>query len=346
MLSRRCLLFVNGRIYYQCRRTTFCEDMEMPPTSGWSLDSIDMPTRIFRERPFVQFTSAVELYTRRELTNRDDILNAFEGVSLVLEKRIGAKIYYGALETMMDSSILWESTKRLVRRPGFPTWSWSGWIGEIQWKFTEVARSWIQWHADQDVGVHTFPPQGPERIEPPIPQPPNLNPVARHNLSTTFPLLHFRTISASFKLTSPALIHKSVISPLRKRLTGPSALSTVRPAPADPGLIRAGIADCNGLWCGTIDLDVAWMHRVGTPMEFLLMSQVSKFTNDELDNWEGTLPDAVEEILAHEHYGVYNVLLVTNENGVYYREGLGRLLMTALDRAVEPGPIWKDIILG
>src|SRR3954447_1462381 len=108
MLSRRCLLFVNGRIYYQCRRTTFCEDMEMPLNGGWSLDSIDMPTRIFREKPFVQFTSAVELYTRRELTNPIDILNAFEGVQLVLEKRISAKIFYGVLETMVDSSLIWE----------------------------------------------------------------------------------------------------------------------------------------------------------------------------------------------------------------------------------------------
>ncbi|OAL40149.1 hypothetical protein AYO20_00569 [Fonsecaea nubica] len=314
MLSRRCLLFVNGRIYYQCRRTTFCEDMEMPRSNGWSLDSIDMPTRIFREKPFVQFTSAVELYTRRELTNPNDILNAFEGVQLVLEKRIGDRIFYGALETMLDPSLLWESTKRLFRRPGFPSWSWSGWVGEIQWKYTEVARSWIEWHADQAIGIHTFPKQAYERIQPPIPRPQYLGPISHHNLSTMLPLLHFRTVTVQFKLTSPALIHKSVISPLRKRLTGPSALSTVRPAPADPGLIRAGIADRNGLWCGTIDLDVAWMPRVGTPLDFLVMSRVSHFTDDELAIWEGTLPDDVEDLLARRNYGVYVVMLVSRKD--------------------------------
>lgn len=318
----------------------------MPKNNGWSLDSIDMPTRIFRMKPFVQFTSAVELYTRRELTNPADILNAFEGVQLVLEKRIGANIYYGSLETMMNSSLIWESNKRLLRRPGFPSWSWSGWMGEIQWKYTEPALSWIEWHADQADGIHSFPQQGCELIQPPIERLGAAGPMSRHNMSKTFPLLHFRTITAHFRLTSPALIHKSVISPLRKRLTGPSALSTVRPAPADPGLIRVGIADKHGLWCGTIDLDMIWMSRAGRPFEFLVMSKVSRFTDDELAFWEGTLPDDVEDVLAGRNYGVYIVLLVSKRAGIYYREGLGRIMVEGLDRALDPGPEWKDIVLG
>ncbi|RVX75667.1 hypothetical protein B0A52_00023 [Exophiala mesophila] len=346
MLSRRCLLFVNGRIYYQCRKTTFCEDMEMPMQNGWSLDSIDMPTRIFREKPFVQFTSAIELYTRRELTNRADILNAFEGVGLVLEKRIGASIYYGALETMLDSSLIWESSKRLFRRDGFPSWSWSGWIGEIQWKFTEPARSWIQWHADQQIGIHSFPQQWLERIMPPMLPPESTQAQTPHNMSQIMPLLHFRTISAHFVLSSASLIHKSIISPLRKRLTGPSALSTVRPAPADPGLIRAGISDKRGWWCGTIHLDQDWEKRIGTPLEFLIMSRLSRFSDDELLIWEGELPDEVEEILEQRDYGVFNVMLVSQKNGIYYREGLGRILARALDNTIDPAPAWKDIILG
>lgn len=314
--------------------------------NGWSLDSIDMPTRIFREKPFVQFTSAVELYTRRELTNPVDILNAFEGVGLVLEKRIGARIFYGALETMMDSSLIWESSKRLFRRPGFPSWSWSGWIGEIQWKFTEPARSWILWHADQDIGLHSFPKQDYDRISPPLERPENPPPMSPHNMSKTMPLLHFRTISAHFRLSSASLIHKSIISPLRKRLTGPSALSTVRPAPADPGLIRVGISDKRGWWCGTINLDEDWTNRIGKPLEFLIMSRVSRFSDDELTIWEGELPDEVEDLLATKDYGVYNVMLVSHKDGIYYREGLGRILTVALENAVEPAPTWKDIILG
>lgn len=345
MLSRRCLLFVNGRIYYQCRKATFCEDIEVPPINGWSLDSIDMPTRIFREPPFVQFTSAVELYTRRELTNPSDILNAFEGVRQVLEKRIGSPIFYGLVEKMMDQSLMWESTKRLIRRRGFPTWSWSGWLGEVQWKFNET-QSWIEWPRDDKGPWHRLPEQSPPRISPPIPRPERMEGSVTGSIRLTPAVLRFDTISAIFKLISPTHIHKSVISPLRKRLTGPSALSTVRPAPADPGLIRCGIADRDGVWCGTIDLDETWLSRVAFPREFLILSEVDTFTQDELSLWDGILPDAVEDALNQPNYGVYNVLLVVRRGGICYREGLGRILRDSLDKALEPGPVWKHILLG
>lgn len=351
MLSRRCLLFVNGRVYFQCRRATFCEDMEMPCPNGWSLDSIDMPTRIFREKPFVQFTSAVELYTRRELTNAADILDAFGGVEQVLEKRLNVTIYYGLFEQLMDSSLIWESTKRLSRRNNFPSWSWAGWIGEIQWKFTETAKSWIMWHHSEDgPEQHHFPAQLVSRIDPPIPW-------EQHRMRTARklgrdadhpPYLHFGTVVAHFSLIDPQPVRKSIISPLRKRLTGPSALSTVRPAPADPGLVRAGIADKNGQWCGTINLDEKWGYRTNVSVKFLVLSRLSRFSPDEVEAWQDYpfFPDAVEEEIQRFDYGVYNVLLVSEHKGVYYREGLGRILVSAMANALEPSPCWQDVLLG
>ena len=76
------------------------------------------------------------------------------------------------------------------------------------------------------------------------------------------------------------------------------------------------------------------------------MSRVSGFAEDELAIWEGILPDAVEEELTRRDYGVYNVLLLSHRDGVHYREGLGRILCSSLGRALESGPVWKDIILG
>lgn len=350
MLSKRCLLFVNGRIYYQCRKATFCEDIETSHTNGWSLNSIDMPTRIFREKPFWQFTSAVELYTQRELTNPNDILDAFEGVGSVLEKRLGSKLLFGMLEDMMDNSLIWESTKKLRRRTNFSTMSWAGWVGEIQWKHdTEIADSWINWHTyDVSDELIPFPPQKRRRIRaPPIPRTLATAPVGySFSLGPTLPRLHFQTISAHFTLSQPKIISKDMMSPLRKRMTGPSALATARPAPTDPGLIRIGITDRTSQWCGTIDLSVAYEHAIGTPFEFLVMSRLSRFSEQELVVWEGWLPDDIEEELERRDYGVYNVLLVTCRDGTFYREGLGRILASSLTRALEPGPIWKNVVLG
>lgn len=349
MLSRRCMLFVNGRIYYQCRRATFCEDIERPGTNGWSLNSIDMPTRIFREQPFWQFTSAVELYTQRELTNPNDILNAFDGVGHVLEKRLNSKMFFGLLEDMMDTSLVWESTKQLKHRPNFSTLSWAGWVGEIGWKYLEFAESWISWHSSD---AHyqlliPFPPQKRRRISPPIRKSIQDQPHGRSwVIEETMPRLYFQTVTAHYTLIRPELISKAMLSPLRKRMTGPSALSTKRPAPRDPGLIRAGIADRDGQWCGTIDLSMVYRQMVGTPFEFLIMSRVSGFTEAEVDAWEGFIPDAVEEEMARRDYGVYNVLLVTSRDGVCYREGLGRIMTSAVSRCLDPGPVWKNVVLG
>lgn len=349
MLSRRCLIFVNGRIYYQCRRTTFCEDIDMPVV-GWSLDSIDMPTRIFREKPFMQFTSAVELYTRRELTNPNDILNAFEGVQKVLEKRLNASVFYGAMVSEMDASLLWESSQRLLRRQPFPSWSWSGWMGEIQWKYTDRVYSWIEWPDKSQPDPNMPPPRVTKRLPPPIPKELILTPTVTANKKIEPWVLRFQTVSAMFRLSAPTPVHKDVISPLRKRLTGPSALSTVRPAPSNPEvtkLIRAGISDCDGNWCGTIDLDEGtWKDRIGQPWEFIILSMVPKFTQDEKYSWESVVPDDVEDIMKRFEYGVYNVLLCSEKDGIHYREGLGRILTDALDKALEPGPAWKEILLG
>lgn len=319
------------------------------PVIGWSLDSIDMPTRIFREKPFIQFTSAVELYTRRELTNPNDILNAFEGVQRVLEKRLNASVFYGAMVSEMDTSLLWESSQRLLRRRPFPSWSWAGWMGEIQWKNTERVYSWIEWPDQSQSDPDIQPPRVAERLPPPIPKELILTPTVTANKIEPW-VLRFQTVSAMFRLSAPTSVHKDVISPLRKRLTGPSALSTVRPAPADPELtklIRAGILDRDGAWCGTIDLDEeVWKHRIGEPFEFIVLSMVPTFTQDEKYTWESIVPDEIEAIMKRFEYGVYNVLLCSEKDGIHYREGLGRILTDALDKALDDGPMWKEIMLG
>ena len=348
MLSRRCLLFINGRIYFQCRRTTFCEDIEHPASNGWSLNSIDMPTRIFREKHFWQFSSAVELYTQRELTNAHDILDAFAGVGFVLETRLKATLMFGLLNTMIDMSLIWESTKKLDRRPNFSTMSWAGWVGEIQWKVTEMADSWIEWHRPgQESVIASFPVQSRRRLRPPVPR--NIDPEPAgysKSLGATLPRLHFQTISITMTLLRPTSISKAITSPLRKRMTGPAALSTKRPAPTDPGLVRAGIADRHGQWCGTIDLTTTYQDLVGVPLEFLVMSRVSRFTEAEVEIYEGWLPDDIEGEMSRRDYGAFNVLLVSVRDSVYFREGLGRIIASSIHRGLPPGPTWKNVVLG
>jgi len=188
------------------------------------------------------------------------------------------------------------------------------------------------------------------RIDPPIPWHKHQRRIGRkvRKDSSSPPLLHFDTVIATFSLVHPQSVHKAIISPLRKRLTGPSALSTVRPAAADPGLLRIGIADRNGTWCGTIDLDKKWEMKTGSPLKFLIMSRMSCFAEEEINTWKDSpfVPDAAEDEMKRFDYGVYNVMLVSEHKGVYRREGLGRILTSAVATALDPEPCWQDILLG
>lgn len=73
---------------------------------------------------------------------------------------------------------------------------------------------------------------------------------------------------------------------------------------------------------------------------------VPRFTQDEKYTWESIVPDEVEDTMKRFEYGVYNVLLCSEKDGIHYREGLGRILTDALDKALGPGPVWKEIMLG
>ncbi|KAF0318867.1 hypothetical protein GQ607_013826 [Colletotrichum asianum] len=75
-----------------------------------------------------------ESYTRRAMTYRSDILNAFEGVLKVFGFLSNTLILFGIPERFMLQAILWgyEGTQGLaVEPPGLPTWTWAAWAGQV-----------------------------------------------------------------------------------------------------------------------------------------------------------------------------------------------------------------------
>ncbi|KZL65149.1 hypothetical protein CT0861_10358 [Colletotrichum tofieldiae] len=77
----------------------------------------------------------VESYTRRVMTYRSDILNAFDGVLKVFGLLSNTTIIFGVPERFMLQAILWgyEGTEGLATEPlGLPTWTWAAWTGQVQ----------------------------------------------------------------------------------------------------------------------------------------------------------------------------------------------------------------------
>ena len=148
LLSRRSLIYTEGRVYFQCLSTGMSEDIFADKQgAGWSLDLIQAPLRMLndlaRRAPWV-YVNFVSLYTSRNLTKPRDILAAFNGVSNLMRKKLGAPFIFGLPSSHFDLALLWEPEKVLKRRrPGkddekgkaefngmeFPSWSWCGWWG-------------------------------------------------------------------------------------------------------------------------------------------------------------------------------------------------------------------------
>lgn len=145
LLSPRSLIFVNGRVYFQCRSTGMSEDIVADREgAGWSLDLVNAPLQILQQsdtKPLWVYNKVVELYTRRQLTKNWDILAAFSGIYRLLEAKMKTRFIFGLPASHFDIAILWQSKEVVNRRKireedarnlsdsetEFSSWSWCGW---------------------------------------------------------------------------------------------------------------------------------------------------------------------------------------------------------------------------
>lgn len=147
ILSRRCLVFVAGRFYFQCRRGSISQDIYPDATGrGLSMEGQTSPLRTLswlQSRPIWFYMECVSLYTGRHLTESADILPAFEGVAGLIRTRMhGGEFLYGLPPSHFDLALLWEPSSAQRRRQRdlsnlnkysqieneLPSWSWAGWM--------------------------------------------------------------------------------------------------------------------------------------------------------------------------------------------------------------------------
>jgi hypothetical protein len=170
-MSTRCLIFVEGRVYFQCKRSIICEDIHSNEEyvteglGGWSLELSNAPYRLFQEEnPLRQYNNSVKLYTTRSLTFSSDVLKAFRGIEKVLAMNLCTVFVCGLPRAYFDWALLWEpqslaknrddksmrkhelSALSVHRRNGFPSWSWAGWIIGAEYKPSTVSGTLINLH--------------------------------------------------------------------------------------------------------------------------------------------------------------------------------------------------------
>ena len=154
LFSRR-LLIVNGSrglVSWICQQAEWTEE-EYRPSEGleWisNQEHQGRPSHVreFNKFPLwpdlISYSQLVTHYSSKCLTFENDILNAFSGVTTVLERSFKCHFISGLPEAFFDLALLWQPADGIRRRKDrngnhiFPSWSWTGWVGRISYDFME-----------------------------------------------------------------------------------------------------------------------------------------------------------------------------------------------------------------
>jgi hypothetical protein len=175
--SPRRLIFVNGQVIFCCGTDwAFREDIVSEYQVFGMEDYVyKLPKPAFSGTAMLRFLGkgssnllggVITKYSSRELSYQSDILNAFAGVLDMMKNDLGAEMCFGLLSSALTHEMSWRlSGKSALRRLGFPSWSWCGWLGEAVTptcasleKWTTQC-SWVEWYIYDGNGQFRLLPQ-------------------------------------------------------------------------------------------------------------------------------------------------------------------------------------------
>ena len=157
ILSRRCVYFLDEQLYFHCRGALWCEEpqpikmtrivtnsaeYEIHPMAR-AYELTDSIKRKDWSAAFRLFANLILEYSRKNLSFPHDVIDAFSGVLEALQGYSNFTFTYGLPEELIDWALMWAPSHEIQRRPStspslshyFPTWSWVGWVGGMDFNF-------------------------------------------------------------------------------------------------------------------------------------------------------------------------------------------------------------------
>ncbi|KAJ9602988.1 hypothetical protein H2200_012283 [Cladophialophora chaetospira] len=137
LLSRRCVIFCKGQVYWRCKKDAFGEDYPLSAKPRGKAFVDQMPFRLdilFPERTvpsndsipvlaantmssdlsssdlrvlFAAYCWVVAEYSRRRLTFAEDINTAFDGIDVLLCENLGTTPWWGSPQSLLHRALLW-----------------------------------------------------------------------------------------------------------------------------------------------------------------------------------------------------------------------------------------------
>lgn len=138
VLSKRKLVFTDHQVFYVCNKMQSAESLHM--------SAIDDNISFFKSTSFNEMTlrnghrdyeSFLRDISRRALSHQSDALNACLGI-LKATHTIhvwGIPIKFHPSSGIPNAMALcWRHNVPVSRRPGFPSWTWAGWMGGVDFQ--------------------------------------------------------------------------------------------------------------------------------------------------------------------------------------------------------------------
>ncbi|KAL9609351.1 MAG: hypothetical protein Q9167_005876 [Letrouitia subvulpina] len=360
ILSRRLVYFTETQVYFQCSCSVFCEDgvgeknpvcaRIYPASNLWNLDSpyssqisnssfgslhLKRTEYADSEEAIQDYSSHIEAYTMRSMSDSSDILSAFKGIEAVMKRFMNTQFWYGLPESHLDSSILWTLTGTHKRRSVcikgftnacFPSWTWAGWdspveLGsyffitglrrEIDWYLVNRKGEMIRMVTENTVAKLEFTEYDGRNVGPQLQ-------LCDHVLAAEKPRLEVDTDDENWRYPE----HLACWTTLAVfNLTGGAAPL------GDHGMVwengvHLAISNSSEKWVGSIMMDQEWVtdYLPKPRFEFILLSR-SKGIHDLLPPPQPKYYD--EETFIKRPWCMLNVMLIEREDDVARRLGLG-----------------------
>lgn len=169
-ISRRTLIFTETQVYWSCREANWAEET-LSETSlargllfdfGTSSGFLELDSHDDSEKTWNQIRAQMTEYSTRRLTSQGDAYDAFSGVLQEFTRITGEPFLWAVPAARFELGLCWTRHVQirnggtdgspLTRRTNlstlpdttlkcsvpFPSWSWLGWIGSIEMRFTNL----------------------------------------------------------------------------------------------------------------------------------------------------------------------------------------------------------------
>jgi hypothetical protein len=190
LLSRRRLVFTVQQVYYECLGMYCCEALNFPVQDLHvkNLQCFQKPhcngqnigafPRGVGTSPW-EVIRRIEEYSQKSLTNPSDILNGMLGIFRAFETNVHGIHHCWGVPVLPQPpkmaqptaekrksfqwsptmgfllGLCWNLKESSTRRPGFPSWSWTGWFGSMRWPNVAFSQEW--WKSDWWGSLQTNP---------------------------------------------------------------------------------------------------------------------------------------------------------------------------------------------